>query len=338
MQIPELEFVEKTDYSYAVAVIRANEKKLLGSTQYSSLINTTPERFPSVFTEFVGIRYQEGDDPLKVLQELEVEFTNTFLLIKSLLLEDEYRRLISLPYDYELLKMIIKGIEPEGRGIFREISKRSNYSYPLLKSLLESGKSLETGSIIYNTYLTLSEIKEVSGAYIDHICDVSYFTEGFNILEKCPNSFIKRYFILTVDAKNLTTMLRLKLRDGKRNELRKRFLPLGSIDLSHFEQGLDLNMESFASRIIFSPLSGLLHSIEKGTEEEEQVAIVERLIDEYLMGYLKESMMVVFGVEPLFAYLWAMELQVKNLSLIILSKSSGIEPERIRPHVRGAYV
>jgi len=338
MQIPELEFEEKTDYSYAVARIRACEKKLLRTAHYSSLINAPPERFPAMFTEIVGIRYPEGGDCREVIREIEEEFTNIFLMVKSLLLEDGYRRLVSLPYDYELLKLIVKDFTPYDWSTFQEVSKRSNYSYPFLKTLLESRKALETGNIIYNTYLSLLEMKNVSGAYIDHYCDVSYFNEVFNIIEQYPNSFIKRYFTLMIDAKNITNMLRLKLREGKRNELRERFMPFGSIDLVYFEHGLDLNLESFASRIIFSPLSSLLNRVEKGAKEEEQVITVERLIDEYLLGYLKESMMVVFGVEPLFAYLWASELQVKNLSLIILSKSSGIEPEQIRSHVRGAYV
>ncbi|MCK4804505.1 MAG: hypothetical protein KAT88_08100, partial [Spirochaetes bacterium] len=168
-----IEFVEISDYAYAVARIRALETKLIDGKDYNTLIVAPEERFFPLFTEIAGIK-SDGPPLLSALvKSLEESFTESLYLVKSLILQDEVKRLISLKYDYELLKLIIKEAGGQEITIPTEISKRSNYSYPLLKSLLESGKALDTGSVIYETYNSLKNARDLTGKRIDNSCDNS---------------------------------------------------------------------------------------------------------------------------------------------------------------------
>jgi V/A-type H+-transporting ATPase subunit C len=333
----DIEFVEQSEYAYAVARIRALERSLISLSDYTSLATVSVERIPALVGEMTGIKVDHVSVVTDIIERIEESFTHELYLVKSLLLEDEIKRLVSLKYDYELLKILLKKESLTDYEVPSVVSRRSNYSYPVLKSLLEGGHELDTGSRMYAAYFTLKNSRETNGQFIDHECDVAYYNEIFDILADFDNPFLRDYFVREIDACNIVICLRLKLQDAKRSLLRERILPHGSIDLSFLEQGFDLNLESFASRIIFSPLAQVIKNTIKSGDEEEQVSQLERLLDEDLMRYLKESIFVTFGVEPVVAYLWMKEMQVKNLRIILLSKHAGVPAEEIKKHVRGFY-
>ena len=51
-----VEFIEKSEYAYAVARIRAIETKLIDSKGYNTLLASPMERFSAVFSEISGVK------------------------------------------------------------------------------------------------------------------------------------------------------------------------------------------------------------------------------------------------------------------------------------------
>ena len=335
MLLSSLEFVENSEYGFAVARIRALENKLITGAAYNQLINSSKERFIPFLEELSGAGIKEGDNIEDILEKIEWKLTEILYLIKGLLIEDEYKRLISLKYDYELLKLIIK--EKKGGSVksYKHTSMRSNYTYPVMKALIESRSFLDLGQRIADAYQNSIELKSLTGKEIDSICDRSYFDEVFDLLKMKPNVFIEGFFRRKIDIINLTSLLRLKSLGGKRAQIHENFIPNGSIDIEHFEESFDLGFDAIVSRLNFTWFSNIIQSIPKGNNEESNIALVERFLEEGLMRYLKESMYVTFGVEPILSYFFKVELQTNNLRLIVLSRFSGIEADEIRKNVRG---
>lgn len=331
------EFVEKSEYAFGVAKIRALETRLVDGSDIGTLLSTPVSRLPQALHETIGLQGIDASDQRLLLDHLEESFTRTLFLVKSLMLEDEMKRLAALKYDYELLKLVIK--EEKGWKVIipKEVSRRSNYSYPVLKSFLKAANVSDTGVVLYETFRSLMSSKQESGKQIDYACDCAYYRELFWIAAEYGNGFIEEYFRREVDTCNIVTTLRIRLRNGKRAQLRERVLPFGSIDISHLEYGLDLTLDGFASKIIFSPLSDSLLKVKKDTDPEEQVVQVEKVLEEELIRYLKETLFVTFGVEPVFAYLKMREIELQNLRTILIARSAGIESDEIKRHLRGAY-
>jgi V/A-type H+-transporting ATPase subunit C len=335
------EFVENTEYAYAVARIRALETRFIDEMTLNTLLSSDGERFVSTFCEVTGIKRSDtrGDavDVTGMLDDLEESFSETHRLVGSLILEERMRRFIGLRYDYELLKFVVKEEKGEVMGIPLSLIERSNYGHGLLKSLLAEGRALQTGETLYKTYRTLLDSREASSAQIDIHCDRAYYDELFQLLGEQGNPFIRDYVIREIDSINIATVLRLKLQGDKRSVMRERYIPRGSIDLAYLEEGFDMNLEGFAGRIQFSPFAQYLREIDKNAHEEEQVAQVERRLDAAQTAYLKESLIVSFGIEPLLAYLWIKERELNNLRTIFIAKMSGISQDEIRTSLRGPY-
>lgn len=334
MQVQNPEFVENLNYAYAVGLVRALETKLLDETAYSSLLSTKLERFLPLFLEVTGVKGGEKKDPILILDNLEESYNETFARIRSLIIEDEMRRLVSLRYDYELLKIILKeGRVPEIR-VSVNLLERSNYGFGKLKTLLENRREIEVGEILFKTYRAFIDKRDAGGREIDHACDCAYYREVFRLLDTCNNDFIRNYFIREIDAVNILTSLRLKIQGKKRSVLKDNYIPFGSIDLRYLEDGFEMNIDGFSSLIQFSPMGVCLASVDRARDEEEQVAQLERLFDNALYRYLKDSIFVTFGIEPLFTFLWLKERELKNLRTIFVGRISGVSPEEIRRYLR----
>jgi V/A-type H+-transporting ATPase subunit C len=331
------EFVENDAYAFGVAKVRALETRYIDEATMNALISSEGERFMALFLEVTGIRGGDRLEVARIIDELEENYSQTFRLVLSLILEEEMRRLVQLRYDYELVKFIVKEEKGEIVRIPVSLIERSAFGHGLLKTLLSEGKALETGEIMYRAYRDLVELREVSSREIEIRCDRGYYEELFQLLDHVGNPFIRDYFIREIDAVNITTTLRLKLRGGKRTDLREHCLHFGSIELSYLEEGFDMNLEGFSGRIQFSPFAGILREADRAAADEEQVAQVEMLLDNAQMRYLRESMFVTFGIEPILAYLWARERELDNLRTILIAKTSDVSPEEIRKHVRGLH-
>jgi V/A-type H+-transporting ATPase subunit C len=335
------EFVEDPDYAYAVARIRALETKRIDQAALSSLVGAPLDRFSSSLSELTGLDTaalrESTNNAYSLLDLLEARFTRDHQLVCSLLLDDTARRLVMLKYDYELLKLIVREAKGMALTVPSSFSRRSFYSYEEIKAMLEEGRALDLGPGIYDTYLRIMEERQISGREIDHRCDCAYYEELLGLVESMNNDFIRNFFLREVDAQNILGTLRLKLLGGKRGDIRDRYLPYGTIDPGYLEQLLDLSIEGFAGRIVFSPLATVLLRVSKDQPEAEQAEELERLMDEDLLIYLRESIFVTFGIEPVLAYLWMKEVELKNLRTILIAKHAGVSESEIKRHVRGVY-
>ena len=130
------EFVEDTEYAFAVARVRALETRYIDEVTLNTLLSSDGERFVAHFSEVTGIRSGASVDVTRILDDLEESFSETFRLVQSLILEEEMKRLIGLRYDYELLKFIVKEEKGEVLRIPLSLIERSNYGHGLLKTLL----------------------------------------------------------------------------------------------------------------------------------------------------------------------------------------------------------
>ena len=57
-----------------------------------------------------------------------------------------------------------------------------------------------------------------------------------------------------------------------------------------------------------------------------------------MIDYMKSAKRVTFGVEPLVAYLFAKENEVKQLRIILVGKNNGMDGELLKRRLNIAYV
>lgn len=66
--------------------------------------------------------------------------------------------------------------------------------------------------------------------------------------------------------------------------------------------------------------------------------VFEKLCDDYLMEYVREAKFKPLTLEPLIAYLYAKESEIKTIRIILTSKLNNIDADTIKERLRDAYV
>ncbi len=69
-----------------------------------------------------------------------------------------------------------------------------------------------------------------------------------------------------------------------------------------------------------------------------ELANPEKSMDNLLINYTRKAKTYSFGIEPLLAYLFAKEEELKNIKLILLGKLNNINPSIIKQNLRETYV
>ena len=62
------------------------------------------------------------------------------------------------------------------------------------------------------------------------------------------------------------------------------------------------------------------------------------MVDNYIMDLMKSAKMIPFGGEPLLAYIYAKETEIKVIRIIMVGKLNNIAGEVIRERLRDIYV
>src|SRR5690625_401985 len=151
-------------------------------------------------------------------------------------------------------------------------------------------------------------------------------------------SLLKQYLTGKVDFNNVITVLRARNQKKDLNFLEEVLLDYGSIEkeklLFSLHDSIRNMIQQFKNETIGSHLiEGL-----KAYEVSSQLVSIEKERDNYLLEVIDEARNIHFGPEPLIAYLFKKENEVKILRMIFIAKLNNISKEKIQKRMRNIYV
>lgn len=173
--------------------------------------------------------------------------------------------------------------------------------------------------------------KTQSGQMIDIALDRGTFRQMTQAAKESENEFVKGYTARVCDLTNLKSFLRMRHMNKDFGAFMNVFVEGGNISSSVFfsAYGTDNPVDQFKG----SRYGELLEiGIEKGFTE------FEKTCDDFIMDYVKSAKYIALTLEPLIAYLYAKESEIKTVRIILTSKLNQISSEIIKERVREAYV
>jgi len=183
------------------------------------------------------------------------------------------------------------------------------------------------------------EAFERTGAtgHIDLALDRLMYTEMRRRADRLDCEFILEYVQKAIDLNNLKAMLRIRAMEGNVKLLSTALADGGFTEPYFFEDMLPKGVDVMSSRLCYKFFGDV---VKLGIEEYAQsgnYALLEKLADDHLMEHLKKAKMVAFGPEPLFAYLYAKETEIKQVRMVITAKINQIPNAHIKKRLRECY-
>ncbi|MBB6697388.1 V-type ATP synthase subunit C [Clostridium algidicarnis] len=328
-------------FTQVIPRLRVLETKLLDKSKIDRMIDSTSK-----------------EEALKVLQESEystlmsnIKRAEDYEIILSAELKRVYKMLyemtpvnsivdiMSIRYDYHNIKVLIKGkilekdfsnmIIPIGTvDINKLIYALDNEYYRDLNPIMR--KAIEEALEDFSTSKDPQKI--------DIILDKYLFIHQLSLNEQIDDKFLDRYLRYLIDLTNIKTLLRVKKQDNTRDFLNSLIIQGGYVDRDKLNSLYNDSVENIPGKLAFTDYSEILKFGIEDYVKTGSINLFEKLSEDFIMNYMKKAKYITFGLEPLIAYIYAKENEIKLIRIIMVGKLNNIQSEVIRERLRENYV
>lgn len=328
-------------FTQAIPRVRVLETRLLDKAKIERMVDSkSAEEVIRILqeTEYANVMSdvkRSEDYEFMLSSELKRVYEEMYDMSPSKSLID----IMTIKYDYHNVKVILK-------GMFLE-KDFSNMLIPVGKTDVNRMKvSIDTNSLSDFEPIMRKAIEETIEDFnakkdpqrIDIILDKYMFEEMKEIAKSLDDSFIEKYVKALIDLTNVKSLLRIKKQNKGREFLLSVVIDGGAIDNETLVSLLNDSAENIPSKLSHTNYEYVLRD---GVEEylkTGSAGLLEKLIDNYIMDMMKDAKMIPFGGEPLLAYIYAKETEIKVIRIIMVGKLNNITGEVIRERLRDIYV
>lgn len=334
--------MDRMEYTQAVATMRVYEKRLLDPVKIERMVDAkSAEEVLKILQE---TEYSRSMGSSTRPEEFETILTNemnrVYNDIKSKIKDPAIIKLLSLRYDYQNLKTLLKA-EALGKEIVLDLSEMGSVPTQSLKSNFESGNLKESGVQFAEAARAARDefAKNKDPQQMDFIVDKAYFNHINELLNGLTDvELIKDYVRYQIDMFNLLALMRTRKQEKDPRFIQDIVVPGGEIEMRDIKDSAADAPEQIASRFQGRKIGPALKRGMEAYQSTGRLGEMERQMENGLIDIIKPARMVVFGPEPLFGYIIAKERENKLLRIIMVSKLNNIPPDRIRERLRDIYV
>ena len=289
--------------------------KLLNETSYSSELSKLdrPENYEQVLSEVLNKTYKEAMEisPDKSLVEIlscKYDYHNLKVLVKENILKEKF----------DSMYCMLDGNEIEA---FRELALKNDEG--LSKDFKECLDFFET-------------TKDPQD--IDIFIDKKYFEKVLSLAEGFKLEMITEYFKAMIDFINLRTFIRCRKQNQVKETLEKVLIKGGDIDTDKILDIFYEDIEILPIKLKAYKIGRVLSKIVEEYKNTNSLNSFEKSMDDYLVEIVRKAKSIHYGAEVIFSFLFAKELEIKNLRLILVGKVNGLSADFIKERLREVYV
>lgn len=318
-----------TEYTYAVARIRANEVRLLGSQELNALISASgyEEAVRRLNDKGYGI---EGKNYGEALNN---KLINEWELIASLLPDKSQFDSILIQNDFKNLKIALKAFvcEKETEGLFCEPSV---YSSKEIKELVFARKNEELPEALRHcdrsAYRILTQTRFAQLA--DSVIDRAAMEWAIKLAEKADNPIMSEIAQTLAGVTNIKVLYRCILSQKAKSFMERCVCECNAYSKAEIILAAEKGMDAFLDFVSHTKYSALSLAL------KESATAFEKESDDILMQVLYRGKYETFGIAPLVAYYYAVKTETMNVRIILSAKINGIPEDTVRERMRMLYV
>ncbi|MDD5326439.1 MAG: V-type ATPase subunit [Phycisphaerae bacterium] len=161
---------------------------------------------------------------------------------------------------------------------------------------------------------------------IDYAIDAAQAEFNLATAEKLGSEFLLGLFRIQADLANIRTMLRLTITQAHQRNV---FLPGGYVERDQLVRGLDAGGDGLAALFFATPYFEMVQAGAAYAASEKSFLKIEQQCDEYLNGYLRTTIAITAGPQPIIAYLLAKENEIRTVRLVLTAKKNHLNPKLI---------
>lgn len=333
--------MENEKYVEAVSRIRAMETKLFDESMLNKIIESSSPEEAIKFLQETG--YASEIQSIKKVQDYEIilskELKKLYDFLYKTVPDKDLVDIMELKYDYHNIKTLLKGKALNKNYDYLLIKMKPDYTDKIISSIQSDNYSdipRIMGDAIQKAYREFSTTKDPQ--VIDIIIDSYMYKHMLIKAEKFEESFIINFVKLNIDLTNIKTLLRVKNQNRNREFLNLVLISGGKVDNDILLNCLNESIENIINKLLFTDYGNILKIGLQEYSKNKKLNRFEKLCDNYTMNYLKKSRYISFGPEPILAYIYGKENEIKSIRIILVGKINKVSSNIIVERLREVYV
>lgn len=289
--------------------------KLLNETSYSSELSKLdrPENYEAVLSDVLNKTYRDvmeisPDKSLVEILSCKYNYHNLKVLVKEYILKEKFNSMYCM-------------LDENGIETFRELALKDDEG--LSKDFKESLEFYET-------------TKDPQD--IDIFIDKKYFEKVLSLAEEFKLDMISEYFRAMIDFINLRTFIRCRKQNQVKETLKKVLIEGGDVETERILEMFYDDIETLPIKLKAYKIGRVLAKIIEEYKNTNSLNSFEKKMDDYLVEIVRKTKSIHYGAEVIFSFLFAKELEIKNLRLILVGKVNDLSADFIKERLREVYV
>lgn len=328
-------------FTQVIPRLRVLETRLLDKAKIDRMIDSSSaEEAMKVLaeTEYANVmsNVKRAEDYEVILsEELKRVYTEMYSMSPS----KELINIMGIKYDYHNAKVILKGmfLNKDLSDLLISVGVMDSSK---LKFIIENNNFVDLNPFMRRA--VEEAIKDFEDKQdpqrIDVILDKYMFEEIRSIAKVIEEGFVEKYIKAIIDLTNLKTLLRVKKQNKGREFLLSVAIEGGSISKDTLALLLTDSVDNIPSKLSYTNYVSMLKDGVEHYIKTSSAGLLEKLVDNYIMELMKGAKYIPFGVEPVLAYIYAKETEIKVIRIIMVGKLNNITGEVIRERLRDIYV
>lgn len=335
------EYGDDVGYAYAVGRIRALETRLLTGERIARLAEAgSIDEFLRLLGETQYAEFlSKVSSPWEYETILEEEMEGVVKLMGDLSMDPVLTDIFRLRYDFHNLKVALK----ENYGGEPMDSAYITLGTIPVERVRESVREKE-GGVVLPSHLRAA-LAAVTGAFpetpdpkwIDIIVDREMFRTFVSIVKRegCP--FLYGRLQGEIDLINILSFFRIRWANGEKSFFQEALLEDGTISTDFMSSLFGENLDAVPARLSHTPYvlmvtEGLAHLQTQGS-----FLIFEKMREAFLFNYIRRADLIAFGIEPLIAYLYKKESEIRTIRTIFVGLLNNVPAETIKERISGGF-
>ena len=333
--------INEDDYSYASAFIRAIEVKLLDTGRFDRMLDASTAE--EAFKVLAEAEYGNGSGNTGNVFEYEELLADEMMKCYSMLFEiapqtgiiEAFQR----RHDYFNVKVLLKS-ELSGKEAPSILVSTGTFEKDEIKRIIREREYGEFTPImqqaIEETYDLFARTQDPQ--VIDLLLDKASYHQLVTDLRAIDSSFLHEFAEITVDIINIKMFIRARSLNKSWDFIKKLLLEDGTISEEVYIENSDKVIDAFIGALHKSRYGETVYMGWELFKTKKNISGLEKLLDDYMMKFVQGSKMVLMGIEPLIAYLFAKEAEIRNVRIIMTGKINKLPADLIRERLRFSYV
>lgn len=323
--------MKETEYTYAVARVRANELSLLDSANIEQLIIAADYKSALKMLSDKGFKVDEGSSDYTFALENASEKAWEF--IEEIAPDIHELDMLVVKNDFQNLKAALKAIvsRHEPKELFTKPTcipaetihqAVENRDFDLLPAYMS-----EAAKKAYDVLTRTS-----NGQKADIILDKATLEAMIEMSQKSSSQLLVDYAELICAVSNIKTAYRA-VRTGKEQS----FFEMAIAECKTLNKASLIEAALKGENELFSFLDSTNYAVAAEMLRSSTTEF-EKWCDDSAINIMKKAKWSAFGVAPIAAYFLAKDAEIKILRIVLSAKKNDIPADEIRKRVRELYV